>query len=209
MERTIIRIISAVVTAAIPLTGITGVVGLIGGGLSFGPASTAGLPLGSPVLAGVALLVFVRWTEHHRAPKLGQTRLPGGGQGDRRVIPVTITKAAPIRRQPSTAVPRCSRGGSCSPTRPSSSSPSLSRSSTDRAWSGCAQPALPDRQNPELRALMALDRLGPRLMAAQRRSDFGNALDVERLSGDRGHPRCREWKGDGRPKSAATGRQGT
>jgi hypothetical protein len=55
----IIRISAAVVTGGIALTGFAGVVGLIGGGLSFGPAINARLPFGSLVLAGLALLVFV------------------------------------------------------------------------------------------------------------------------------------------------------
>lgn len=57
--RTIIRIISAVVTGGIALTGYAGTVGLIGGGLSFGPAINARLPFQSLVVAGLALLAFV------------------------------------------------------------------------------------------------------------------------------------------------------
>ena len=55
----LVRIIAAVVTGAIALTGFAGVVGLIGGDLTFGPAIDARLPFGSLVLAGLALLVFV------------------------------------------------------------------------------------------------------------------------------------------------------
>ena len=55
----LIRITSAVVTGGIALTGFAGVIGLIGGGLSFGSAINARLPFGSLVLAGLALLVFV------------------------------------------------------------------------------------------------------------------------------------------------------
>jgi hypothetical protein len=55
----LIRTMAAVVTGGIAFTGFAGSVGLIGGGLSFGPAISARLPLGSLVLAGLALLVFV------------------------------------------------------------------------------------------------------------------------------------------------------
>jgi hypothetical protein len=58
-SRKLIRIISVIVTAGIALTGFAGVVGLIGGGLTFGPAINARLPFGSLILAGLALLVFV------------------------------------------------------------------------------------------------------------------------------------------------------
>ena len=54
-----IRIIAAVVTGAIALTGYAGTVGLVGGGLTFGPAIDARLPFQSLVLAGLALLAFV------------------------------------------------------------------------------------------------------------------------------------------------------
>src|SRR5215207_9510073 len=55
----LVRVITAVVTGGIALTGFAGVVGLVGGGLTFGPAINARLPFGSLVLAGLALLVFV------------------------------------------------------------------------------------------------------------------------------------------------------
>ena len=55
----VIRIIAAVLTGGIALTGYAGMVGLIGGGLSFGPVIDARLPFQSLVLAGLALLVFV------------------------------------------------------------------------------------------------------------------------------------------------------
>lgn len=55
----IVGVSSAVVTAAIALSGYAGVVGLVGGGISFGDAIDARLPFASLVLAGVALLVIV------------------------------------------------------------------------------------------------------------------------------------------------------
>jgi hypothetical protein len=54
----LIRIMTAVIPGAIALTGFAGVVGLIGGGLTFGSAINARLPFGSLVLAGLALLAF-------------------------------------------------------------------------------------------------------------------------------------------------------
>lgn len=55
----IVRVTSAVVTGVIALSGYAGVVGLIGGGLSFGEPIDARLPFESLVLAGVALLMIV------------------------------------------------------------------------------------------------------------------------------------------------------
>jgi hypothetical protein len=54
-----LRITSALITGFIALTAYGGAVGLIGGWVSFGPAIDARLPLGSLVLAGVALMAFV------------------------------------------------------------------------------------------------------------------------------------------------------
>ena len=54
-----VRLSSAVVTAAIAVSAYAGVVGLVGGGISFGDAIDARLPFGSVVLAGLALLVIV------------------------------------------------------------------------------------------------------------------------------------------------------
>ena len=56
---TIIRVSSAVVTGVVALSGYAGVVGLLGGGLSFGETIDARLPFGSLFLAGLALLVIV------------------------------------------------------------------------------------------------------------------------------------------------------
>ena len=56
---TIIRVSSAVVTGVVALSGYAGVVGLLGGGLSFGETINARLPFGSLFLAGLALLVVV------------------------------------------------------------------------------------------------------------------------------------------------------
>jgi hypothetical protein len=55
----IVRVTSAVVTGAIALSGYAGVVGLLGGGLSFGDTINARLPFGSLFLAGLALLAIV------------------------------------------------------------------------------------------------------------------------------------------------------
>ena len=55
----IIRVASAVTTAVIALSGYAGVVGLMGGGISFGDTINARLPFGSLALAGAALLVIV------------------------------------------------------------------------------------------------------------------------------------------------------
>ena len=54
-----VQLITAVVTGAAALSGYAGAVGLIGGGLSFGPTINARLPFDSLVLAGFALLCFV------------------------------------------------------------------------------------------------------------------------------------------------------
>jgi hypothetical protein len=48
-----------VVAGVIVLAGYAGTVGLVGGGLTFGPAIDARLPFQSLVLAGLALLAFV------------------------------------------------------------------------------------------------------------------------------------------------------
>ena len=55
----IVRVTSAVVTGVIALSGYAGVVGLMGGGISFGDIINARLPFGSLVLAGAALLSIV------------------------------------------------------------------------------------------------------------------------------------------------------
>ena len=55
----IIRVTSAVTTAVIAFSAYAGVVGLMGGGLSFGDTVNARLPFGSLVLAGAALLAIV------------------------------------------------------------------------------------------------------------------------------------------------------
>lgn len=55
----IVRVTSAVVTGVIALSGYAGVVGLMGGGISFGDIINARLPFGSLVLAGAALLAIV------------------------------------------------------------------------------------------------------------------------------------------------------
>jgi len=55
----IIRVTSAVVTAAVALSAYAGVVGLIGGGISFGDTVNDLLPFGSLFVAGVALLTVV------------------------------------------------------------------------------------------------------------------------------------------------------
>ena len=55
----IIRVTAAVITGAIALSGYAGVVGLLGGGISFGDAIDARLPFGSMFLAGMALLAIV------------------------------------------------------------------------------------------------------------------------------------------------------
>ena len=54
-----VQIITAVVAGVTALSGYAGVVGLVGGGLSFGPEIDARLPFDSLVLAGFALLCFV------------------------------------------------------------------------------------------------------------------------------------------------------
>jgi hypothetical protein len=56
---TSIRVTSAVVTATIALSGYAGVLGLLGGGISFGDTVDNRLPFGSLALAGLALLVVV------------------------------------------------------------------------------------------------------------------------------------------------------
>jgi peptidoglycan/LPS O-acetylase OafA/YrhL len=50
---------TAVLTGLIALSACGGVVGLVGGGLSFGATINARLPYGSLFLAGIALLFFV------------------------------------------------------------------------------------------------------------------------------------------------------
>lgn len=55
----IIRVTSAVVTGAVALSGYAGVVGLLGGGISFGDTIDGRLPFGSLFLAGLALLTVV------------------------------------------------------------------------------------------------------------------------------------------------------
>ena len=55
----IIRRIAAAVTGFIALSAYAGVVGLLGGGISFGETIDARLPFGSLILAGLALLAIV------------------------------------------------------------------------------------------------------------------------------------------------------
>jgi hypothetical protein len=55
----IVRVTAAVITGVIALSGFAGVVGLLGGGISFGDRIDARLPFGSLFLAGLALLVIV------------------------------------------------------------------------------------------------------------------------------------------------------
>jgi hypothetical protein len=55
----IVRVTSAVLTGVIALSGYAGVVGLLGGGISFGATIDARLPFGSLFLAGLALLAIV------------------------------------------------------------------------------------------------------------------------------------------------------
>jgi hypothetical protein len=55
----IVRVTAAAVTGAIALSGYAGVVGLMGGGISFGDTIDARLPFGSLLLAGMALLAIV------------------------------------------------------------------------------------------------------------------------------------------------------
>lgn len=55
----IVRVTAAAVTGAIALSGYAGVVGLMGGGISFGDTIDARLPFGSLFLAGMALLAIV------------------------------------------------------------------------------------------------------------------------------------------------------
>ncbi len=55
----LIRVISAVVTGVIAATGYLGVLGLLGGSLTFGETINARLPFGSRGIAGVALLIIV------------------------------------------------------------------------------------------------------------------------------------------------------
>jgi hypothetical protein len=54
-----LRIGTAVLTGLIALSAYAGVVGLVGGGLSFGETINARLPYGSLFLGGIALLFFV------------------------------------------------------------------------------------------------------------------------------------------------------
>jgi hypothetical protein len=55
----IIRFTAVAVTGLIALSAYAGVVGLLGGGISFGETIDARLPFGSLILAGLALLAFV------------------------------------------------------------------------------------------------------------------------------------------------------
>lgn len=55
----IIRVTSAVTAGIIAFSAYAGVVGLVGGGISFGETIDARLPFGSLVLAGAALLAIV------------------------------------------------------------------------------------------------------------------------------------------------------
>ena len=55
----VIRVLSAVTTGIIAFSAYAGVVGLVGGGISFGDTIDARLPFGSLVLAGAALLAIV------------------------------------------------------------------------------------------------------------------------------------------------------
>jgi hypothetical protein len=55
----IVRVTAAVITGAIALSAYAGVVGLLGGGISFGDTIDARLPFGSLFLAGLALLAIV------------------------------------------------------------------------------------------------------------------------------------------------------
>jgi hypothetical protein len=55
----IIRCTAVAVTGLIALSAYAGVVGLLGGGISFGETIDARLPFGSLILAGLALLAFV------------------------------------------------------------------------------------------------------------------------------------------------------
>jgi hypothetical protein len=54
-----LRVASAVLAAAIAVSAYAGVVGLVGGGITFGEDIDQRLPWDSHVLAGVALLLFV------------------------------------------------------------------------------------------------------------------------------------------------------
>ena len=55
----IICFTAVAVTGLIALSAYAGVVGLLGGGISFGETIDARLPFGSLILAGLALLAFV------------------------------------------------------------------------------------------------------------------------------------------------------
>lgn len=55
----IIRLTAALITGAIALSGYAGVVGLLGGGISFDDTIDARLPFGSLFVAGLALLAIV------------------------------------------------------------------------------------------------------------------------------------------------------
>jgi hypothetical protein len=61
----IVRVTAAAVTGATALSGYAGVVGLLGGGISFGDSIDARLRFGSLFLAGMALLVELRDTQLH------------------------------------------------------------------------------------------------------------------------------------------------
>jgi hypothetical protein len=74
----IVRVTSAIVTGLIALTAYGGVVGLVGGGISFGEIIDARLPFGSLVLAGAALLTIV-------------------------AVPMTVASIAAIRATPHSA----------------------------------------------------------------------------------------------------------
>jgi hypothetical protein len=61
----IVRVTAAAVTGAIALSGFAGMVGLLGGGISFGDSIDVRLSFGSLFLAGMALLVELRDTQLH------------------------------------------------------------------------------------------------------------------------------------------------
>jgi hypothetical protein len=69
----------AVLCGTVAVSGFAGAVGLIGGGLSFGPEIDARLPFGSLLVAGLALLGFV-------------------------AVPMTVAAVAAARPGPFTAV---------------------------------------------------------------------------------------------------------
>jgi hypothetical protein len=57
--RSSLQVVAALVTGATAVSAYAGVVGLMGGGISFGPTVDARLPFGSLWLAGTALLLIV------------------------------------------------------------------------------------------------------------------------------------------------------